>query len=493
MAGVEGAELDRIIHRCRELLGEDSETVADAPPLFDFVQSCLIIDKESGGLVPFRLWDAQKEALEFLLAHPYAIVAKARQLGLTWLVLALMLYEGRFGGNRSFPIARQSEGYAKDAIRRLLILAGYDPDSDLSGLRVLPESANLMDPEWRPRFVAKNLNELRERNGSTWTAYTATRSLGRGLVGYRGLADEFAFWPWPARQRKALESGCARLDIVSTGNGEGDDFHETWELAVEGKGIYRPLFVSAEAHPGRDARWFREHVDEDSNPDSASREHARRPEEAFRAPEGAFFKRFARDRHVKEVAVQLAWPTWRAVDFGFRHPACLWVQRAPSGQLLIIGELLPENVTTMEFRDAIVERDGEYAFSAPPVCTYCDPAGKGIDPQTAETEFEVFKRARLRPRGKPSGVRDGCVRIMDVLADPDLPLIVSDACPGLIRALSQVKPLKGHEERYDTEHPFSDPLDALRYLLINLRDVGAGTPSGGPSRPGPVPTRQTVF
>jgi hypothetical protein len=182
------------------------------------------------------------------------------------------------------------------------------------------------------------------------------------------------------------------------------------------------------------------------------------------------------------------------VDFGFRHPACLWAQRAPSGQLLIVGELLPENMTTPEFRDAIVERDREYDFGVPPVCTYCDPAGKSIDPQTADTEFEILRRARLRPRGTPSGVRDGCVRIMDALADPNLPLLISDACPGLIRALSQVKPLKHHEERYDTEHElYSHPLDALRYLLVNMRNASAGKSSGNPPRTPPVSPRTTTF
>jgi hypothetical protein len=35
--------------------------------------------------------------------------------------------------------------------------------------------------------------------------------------------------------------------------------------------------------------------------------------------------------------------------------------------------------------------------------------------------------------------------------------------------LSQVKPLRGSPERYDTDHEiFSHPLDALRYLLVNL-------------------------
>ena len=66
-------------------------------------------------------------------------------------------------------------------------------------------------------------------------------------------------------------------------------------------------------------------------------------------------------------------------------------------------------------------------------------------------------------------MRDGCVRIMDLLADEAQPLIIAERCVGLIGALSQVKPHRSSHEIYDTDHElFSHPLDALRYLLVNL-------------------------
>ncbi len=457
-----------------------------APPLTEFVGHCLIVEKETGDLIPFKLWPEQQSALEQLVEHPFAIAAKARQIGITWLVLALMAYEGTFGSNRAFPIARQSEEYAKDAIRRLLILVGYDPDSDPTSMRVLPEST--MPAEWRPRIIAKNVTELRASNGSKWTAHTATQALGRGLIGYRGLADEFAFWPWPEKQRKAMESGCARLDIVSTGNGEGDDFHATWDLAVAGKGKYHPLFIPATADPRRDAAWFRVNVEEDADPDGAAREYARKPEDAFRSPEGSYFKRFERARNVADVEVQAAWPTFRSIDHGFRHPACLWEQVAPSGQVFVVDELLPENMTTTEFAAAIVERESSWQLAMPPQASYCDPAGNAVNVQTAQSEFEVLRRFRLNPKGKPSSVRDGCVRIMDALADRDLPLIVAERCAGTIRCLSQVKPDKSKPEVYDQreDSPYQHALDALRYFYVNRRTgpQSFSPPSKGSNRRG---------
>jgi hypothetical protein len=58
---------------------------------------------------------------------------------------------------------------------------------------------------------------------------------------------------------------------------------------------------------------------------------------------------------------------------------------------------------------------------------------------------------------------------INLLAEEELLLVVAERCQGLIRALSQVKPKRSKSEIYDTDHEvFSRPLDALRYLLINM-------------------------
>ena len=92
--------------------------------------------------------------------------------------------------------------------------------------------------------------------------------------------------------------------------------------------------------PGVSAAWYRCNVEEAADPQSARREHAHSVADAFRSPEGAYFQRFRTERHVAEVAIVNNWQTWRAIDFGYRHPACLWAQRSPAGQLFIVDELL---------------------------------------------------------------------------------------------------------------------------------------------------------
>ena len=94
-----------------------------------------------------------------------------------------------------------------------------------------------------------------------------------------------------------MESGCARLHVVSTGNGEDDAFAALYENAG-GRGAYKTLFIPSDADPRRDEDWYRTNVEEAADPESARREHARCAADAFRSPEGAFFKRFSAERHV---------------------------------------------------------------------------------------------------------------------------------------------------------------------------------------------------
>jgi hypothetical protein len=158
-----------------------------------------------------------------------------------------------------------------------------------------------------------------------------------------------------------------------------------------------------------------------------------------------------------------------------RHAACLWAQCSPQGQLYIVDELLTCDLATAEFAAAIKAHEAPFNLVEPSLVSYCDPAGKAANTQTTKTEFDVFAVAGLRPYGKNSGVRDGCVQIMNLLAQEEQPLVIASRCEGLIRALSQIKPHRANHEIYDKDHElFSHPLDALRYLLVS------GVPGAGP-------------
>lgn len=378
---------------------------------------------------------------------------KARQLGFTWTVLSHMLHHAQVAGNRLFLIASQSGSDAIDALHRV---------------RIMYESQAVKPV----RLVKDNTEEMVFSNGSRFESMKATKRAGRSKAAYMGLADEFAFWDWPEEQLNALDAACQHLYALTTGNGPGDLAHRIWQQAQQGVGRWHGVFYPWSVHPGRDEDWYRANVLEAPEPRLARREHASVPDDAFASPSGVFFERWS-DRNRTTMHARSGLKTVRAVDFGFRHPAALWIQRLTSGQPVVVAEYVPAfreasaAVTTPELAAKMVAMDAQLGVS--PTTTYCDPAGRAAGSQTGESEFEDLQRAGLYPQGKPSGIRDGCVALLGMVADPDLPLLVSEDCPCLLEAITCVPPDKTRPDLYDQREssPYQHVLDALRYWAIN--------------------------
>jgi len=425
-----------------------------------FIESLMIEDKVSGGLIPFALWPFQREFLESLRSQSSVFVLKARQLGITWLCLAHLLYLGYTGGHRLFLIASQSGSDAIDALHRLRIMYNSIENPSV-GLTV------------------DNTEQIALANGSRFESMMATKRAGRGKAAYATFADEFAFFSYPDEQMAALGAASQRMYVATTGNGPSDLANTMWEQGQRDEGKFKCVFYPWHAHPDRDAAWYAENVTQAPNQSLAEREYAATPEDAFRMPSGNYFRAFTttgEQANVREFGLVTSWPVSLGVDFGFVHPFCVVVQTSPSGQPFVVAEYGPEEITSPEFAAGIqrtlselqAEEDVELVLPLGPM--YCDPAGKARNMQTSQSEFDVMVRAGFRPHGKPSGVRDGCDLMMIAIAHAEIPLVVHPRCVKLIRALSQMPPDPKQPDVYLQKHPtLSHPLDALRYWFVNNR------------------------
>ena len=142
------------------------------------------------------------------------------------------------------------------------------------------------------------------------------------------------------------------------------------------------------------------------------------------------------------------------------------------GELFVVAEFLPHDVTTPEFAEGILAYERGWGLAEPMRATFCDPAGNAANVQTSQTDVEVMHNAGLFPQSVSSGIRDGCVRLTNLIADPDLPLMVHPRCTGLVEALTSVRPHRSRPDVYDFDSEVhSHVLDALRYLVVNLAFV----------------------
>lgn len=85
---------------------------------------------------------------------------------------------------------------------------------------------------------------------------------------------------------------------------------------------------------------------------------------------------------------------------------------------------------------------------------------------------------------RPSGVRDGCVRLTEMIADEHVPLVVSSGCAWTIEAFSSLRPDRNSPEIYDDNSDYAHVMDACRYLVVGLRGGRPTSVVTGPSTVG---------
>ena len=73
-------------------------------------------------IVPFKLWKEQKETLNDFLNHKWTIVLKARQLGISWLVLHYAVHKLLCFCGRSVIGLSKSEKEAQELVRRTVFI-----------------------------------------------------------------------------------------------------------------------------------------------------------------------------------------------------------------------------------------------------------------------------------------------------------------------------------------------------------------------------------
>jgi len=390
--------------------------------------------------------------------NPKVIVLKARQLGITWLALAYYLWEATFEGPKLIVLCSKREDEGKEMLRRLKVLR------------------NNLPPKWRAPLNPDDNSKLSLgfMNGCMFRVLPATESMMRSYAPWGAVIDEMAFMPYQEEMWATVKPAAQRITVVSTGYRRSDFFHQLW--VEPHREQFVPVFLRWDADPSRDAAWYEANVTNAIRIRLARREFCADPEEAFASAEGIFFDRFDQKKHANTLIdledLQFRHqPIFRAVDFGLNHVACLWLTLTATGRVVVIHEICPQDVTTQQFAGLIHAEDERIGVQ--PLCTYCDPAGYGRNPQTAQSEMQVFSQANLAPVAMRSAFKDGCVLIQNHLASAQW-LLVDPSCKELIAAFETLIPEKDQPDVYAKDKYYGHVMDALRYGIFNLMVGYAG-------------------
>lgn len=195
------------------------------------------------GLMPFRMWDFQKEMLTSFHENRFSICKLPRQVGKTTTSVAYLLHYILFNENVNVAILANKAATAREIMSRLQLAFEYLPRFLQQGVK-----------EW-------NKGSIELANGSRALADSTSGSSVRGRSFNVVFLDEFAFVPNNIAEQffmstyPTISSGqTTKVIIVSTPNGL-NLFYRMWTEAMEKRSDYIPIEIHWSMVPGRDEAW----------------------------------------------------------------------------------------------------------------------------------------------------------------------------------------------------------------------------------------------
>jgi hypothetical protein len=216
-------------------------------PIYFAVTYMKIINVDQG-LMPFKMWDFQKDMLQTFHDNRFSICKLPRQVGKTTTSVAYLLHYILFNEMVNIAILANKSSTAREIMGRLQLAFEYLPRFLQQGVK-----------EW-------NKGSIELANGSRAVADSTSGSSVRGRSFNVVFLDEFAFVPNNIAEAffmstyPTISSGqSTKVIIVSTPNGL-NLFYKMWQDALEKRSLYVPIEIHWSMVPGRDDKWKEETI-----------------------------------------------------------------------------------------------------------------------------------------------------------------------------------------------------------------------------------------
>ena len=210
--------------------------------LIRIVESRLCVVTDDGEILPFKMNRAQRRFMDLIARDWNAgrpvryIVLKARQLGISTIVEALITTLCAFQRNKQ------------------AIIVSKDPDSASDIFRMSKGFVeNYRDRKHPIRLRKNNAKALQFAETKSEIQIVSVQKGVRGGTKQYAHLSEYAFWPNPDEVMTALMPSLhpkphTIVIIESTANGF-NDFMDRWNRSVAGNGGFKPFFLPWTEHP----------------------------------------------------------------------------------------------------------------------------------------------------------------------------------------------------------------------------------------------------
>jgi hypothetical protein len=213
-----------------------------------FAEKYIKIVNVDRGLMPFEMWDFQKEMIRTYHESRFSITKCPRQVGKTTTSVAYLLWVTLFQDSQNIAVLANKGSLARDILSKYQL--AYE---------------NL--PIWLQQGVITwNKGNVELENGSKIIAASTSSSAVRGGAFNIVFLDEFAFVPANIANEffnsvyPVISSGqTTKIIIVSTPNGM-NLFYKLWMDAIGKKNGYKTFQIHWSMVPGRSEKWKEETI-----------------------------------------------------------------------------------------------------------------------------------------------------------------------------------------------------------------------------------------
>jgi hypothetical protein len=208
-----------------------------------FIENYVNIVSIDEGLIPFKLYDFQKEMVGTFHSNRFTICKLPRQSGKSTTIISYLIHYVIFNEAVNVAILANKAATARDLLGRFQLAYEHLP-------------------EWMQQGVMNwNKGSLELENGSKIIAASTSASAVRGGSYNIIFLDEFAFIPSNIAEQffssvyPTITAGqTSKVIIVSTPHGM-NMFYKMWMDAVNEKSEFVPIEVHWTEVPGRDEAW----------------------------------------------------------------------------------------------------------------------------------------------------------------------------------------------------------------------------------------------
>ena len=209
-----------------------------------FINNYARISHPIRGLVPFKTYDFQTQLLKDFNDHRFNVILKGRQLGISTITAAYVSWMMLFHRDKNILVMATKFQTAANLVKKVKAI-----------IKNLPEWMQIanISIDNRTSFELSNASQIK----ASTTSGDAGRSEALSLLVIDEAAhveglDELWTGLYPT-----LSTG-GRCIALSTPNGVGNWFHQTYTDSEAGINDFFPTVLPWDVHPDRDQEWFEE-------------------------------------------------------------------------------------------------------------------------------------------------------------------------------------------------------------------------------------------